>query len=113
MKTKNLFPAHARKQAYDDDYDIIAIITDENEDILRHATKIMSRINREILNRSLLSHYRLGEILGGFVNTISQIRNYLESESEESFIDLSQLLGARMIIGNLDMENIITENILN
>jgi len=103
---------HARKQAYDDDYDIIAIVADEDEDVLRHSTKIMTRINREILNRSLLSHYRLGEILGGFVNTISQIRKYLVSESEESFIDLSQLLGARMIIGNLDMENIINENIL-
>ena len=103
---------HARRQAYDDDYDLIAIVADEDEKILKHATKIMTRINREILNRGLLSHYRLGEILGGFVNPIQQISDYLNSNDDDSFIDLSQLLGARMIIGSMDMEQMVKENIL-
>ncbi len=103
---------HARRQAYDDDYDLIAIVADEDEQIINHATKIMTRINREILNRGLLSHYRLGEILGGFVNTIKQISEYLASDSEDSFIDLSQLLGARMITGSREMEQKVHDQIL-
>lgn len=103
---------HARRQAYDDDYDLIAIVSEKDEEVIQHASKIMSRINREILNRGLLSHYRLGEILGGFVNTFEQIADYLQSGSEDSFIDLSQLLGARMIIGSNDMELKVREYIL-
>jgi hypothetical protein len=103
---------HARRQAYDDDYDIISITASDDQNYLKYTTKIMVRINRELLNRGLLAHYRLGEILGGFVNTIPQIRDYLESNDNESFIDLSQLLGARIIIGNSDVEKIISEKIL-
>ena len=103
---------HARRQAYDDDYDIIAIVTTEDPDVLKYATKIMVRINREILNRGLLAHYRLGEIIGGFVNTISQIGEYFIANDDESYIDLSQLLGARIIIGNSDAEKNIFEQIL-
>lgn len=103
---------HARRQAYDDDYDIIAILATEDQDSLKFATKIMVRMNREILNRGLLAHYRLGEIIGGFVNTVPQIREYFNANDEESFIDLSQLLGARIIIGDSDAEKSIFEHIL-
>jgi hypothetical protein len=103
---------HARRQAYDDDYDLIAIVAEDDDQVLKHASKIMSRMNREILNRGLLSHYRLGEILGGFVNTFDQISKYLDAGSDDSFIDLSQLLGARMIIGSADMELKVHDKIL-
>ena len=103
---------HARRQAYDDDYDLIAIITTEDPDILYQATKIMTRVNREVLNRGMLPHYRLGEILGSFVNPISRITEYLESDKEENFIDLSQLLGARILAGSSEMEEAIEQNIL-
>jgi UTP:GlnB (protein PII) uridylyltransferase len=69
-------------------------------------------MNREILKRGLLPHYRLGEILGGFVNPISQIRSYLEKNEDESFIDLSQLLGARIIIGNEEMRAVVNDRII-
>jgi len=103
---------HARRQAYDDDYDLIAIVDTNNEDLIKRATKIVTRMNREILKRGLLPHYRLGDILGGFVNPISKILEYLTSDDEESFIDLSQLLGARMIIGSEVMKSVINKRIL-
>lgn len=103
---------HAREQAYDDDYDLIALVDTDDEEVMRHATRIVTRMNREILKRGLLPHYRLGEILGGFVNPLSQVIEYLSSGEEESFIDLSQLLGARMIIGGNVIKRILNEQIL-
>jgi len=69
-------------------------------------------MNRDIVKRGLLPHFRMGEVLNGFVNPISQVIDYLSSEDEESFIDLSQLLGARMIIGSDQMQSVIIEKIL-
>jgi hypothetical protein len=103
---------HARSQAYDDDYDLIAVVDTDNEDVIRHATKVITKMNREILKRGVLPHYRLGEILEGFVTPISKIVDYLSSGDEESFIDLSQLLGARMIVGSDVMKSVLKRKIL-
>ncbi|MFC1545743.1 hypothetical protein ACFL44_03565, partial [Gemmatimonadota bacterium] len=99
---------HAREQAYD----IIALVDTDDEDVLRHATRIMTRMNREILKRGLLPQYRLGEILDGFVNPMSRVVAYLESDDPENFIDLSQLLGSRMIVGSEKMRASINSQIL-
>jgi len=104
---------HARGQAYDDDYDLIAIVDTDDENVVRHATRVITKMNREIVKRGVLPHYRLGEILGGFVVPISKIVDYLDSETEESFIDLSQLLGARIVVGSNVMREVINDKILN
>lgn len=103
---------HARSQAYDDDYDLIAIVDTDDESVVNHATRVIVKMNREIVKRGVLPHYRLGEILEGFVVPISKIVDYLNSETDESFIDLSQLLGARIVIGSNVMRNVINEKIL-
>ena len=103
---------HGRGKAYDDDYDLIAIVNTDDQQVIEHATRIVSRMNREILKRGVLPHYRLGEILEGFVSPVSKITAYLESEEKEGFIDLSQLLGARIIIGSDLMQSAIYQHIL-
>jgi hypothetical protein len=103
---------HARGKAYDDDYDLIAVVDTDDKVVIQYATRIVSKMNREILKRGVLPHYRMGEILNGFVSPISKITAYLETEEEEGFIDLSQLLGARIIIGSEIMKSIIYKKIL-
>ena len=103
---------HARGQAYDDDYDLIAIVDTDDPEMIYHATRVVTRMNREILKRGVLPHYRLGEILGNYVSSVSRIDHYLGSCDEESFIDLSQLLGARVIVGSDVMKSVINEKIL-
>jgi len=103
---------HARGQAYDDDYDLIAIVDTNDEKVVQHATRVISRMNREIVKRGVLPHYRLGEILGGFVNPVEKIVEYLKSDDDESFIDLSQLLVARIIVGSNVIRNVINNKIL-
>ena len=103
---------HARGQAYDDDYDLIALVDTDNQDVIKYATRIISRMNRNILERGLLPHYRMGEVLKGFVNPVSKVVEYLASDEDNTFIDLSQMLGAKMIIGSDNMKNIINKKIL-
>jgi len=103
---------HARGEAYDDDYDLIAIVDTDDEEVIQHASRVVTRMNREILKRGLLTHYRLGEILGSYVSPINQIDEYLGSDDEETFIDLSQLLGARVVVGSDVMQSVIREKIL-
>jgi UTP:GlnB (protein PII) uridylyltransferase len=69
-------------------------------------------MNREIVRRGVLPHYRLGEILGSYISPIPKVVDYLKSQEEESFIDISQLLGARIVIGNEQMRRIINREIL-
>ena len=103
---------HAREQAYDDDYDIIALVDTDQEEVIRHATRVMTKMNREILKRGLLPQYRLGETLGGFVNPMSEVIAYLASDDAHNFIDLSQLLGSRLIVGSERMRATINSQIL-
>ncbi len=104
---------HARGQAFDDDYDLIAVVDKDDEQVIKGATKIVARMNREIVKRGVTPHFRLGEILGSFVNPIPRIVEYLESDDPDSFIDLSQLLGARIVIGSDLMRDLINNQILN
>lgn len=104
---------HARGQAYDDDYDLIALVDRPDKALYEYANRIVSKLNREIVKRGLLPHYRMGEILNSFVNSIDDVVDYLSTDSDGSFIDLSQLLGSRLIIGSRKMKAVITEKILN
>ena len=65
-----------------------------------------------MLEGGLWPQYRLGEILGGFVNPVSRVIAYLESDDEDNFIDLSQLLGSRLIVGSERMRATINTQIL-
>jgi hypothetical protein len=114
LDTVALFCAggHAREEAYDDDYDIIALIDSDAEEDIAYITRIIARMNREMVKIGLIPHYRLGEILGGFLTPISRLVYYLEHDKSESFIDLSQLLGARIIIGNDKMADLVKKKIL-
>ena len=79
---------------------------------IKEATKILKEHNE----------WRRDKHLGGFELemcnpkelgiAIDTIVEYLETEEEEGFIDLSQLLGARIIIGSDIMKSIIYKKIL-
>jgi hypothetical protein len=88
------------------------VVDTDDGDVISHSTKIITKMNREVLKRGVLPHYRLGEILDGFVTPVSKIEKYLDSGDDESFIDLSQLLGARMIVGSDVMKWVLKSKIL-
>lgn len=95
---------HARYQAFDDDFDLIVLLDSDNEDIIKYATRIITLMNREITKRGILPHFRFADHFGSFITRFSQLEEWLNSSPKDMFIDQSQLLEARMIVGSHDLE---------
>ncbi|MFO7768136.1 MAG: hypothetical protein R6W82_04145 [bacterium] len=103
---------HARQQAYDDDYDLIALTEHDDERTLAAANRLMALMNRELLRRGLLPHYRLADVLGRYASPLGELEAYLAEENPERFIDCSQLLGARLIVGGQGLNEELISRIL-
>ncbi|MBN2383228.1 hypothetical protein JXQ70_10130 [bacterium] len=104
---------HAREQAFDNDYDLIVLLNSNDQHILDHAIKIISRMNSEIIKRGTLPHYRFADHFGRYVTTFSELKQFLQGEHQETFIDKSQLLGCRQVVGShIFMEDFMAEIIV-
>jgi hypothetical protein len=91
---------HAREQAYDDDYDLIILLDSKDEQMRHYCDRIANRMNSDILKRGTLPHYRFTDLFGHYVTLVDELEGLLAGNSPDCFIDKSQILGSRMIIGS-------------
>jgi len=90
---------HARSQAFDDDYDLIILLDSDDPEILEFCDRIILKMNKRIIRRSIMPHYRFADRFKHYVTTFGNIREFFDHPDDHAFIDKSQLLGARMIVG--------------
>jgi hypothetical protein len=95
---------HARSQAFDDDYDLIILLNSDDPDMLNIANQIILKMNQYIIRRSIMPHYRFADRFKHYVTTFSDLKNLFEHPDDEVFIDKSQLLGARLVVGSPHFE---------
>ena len=88
-----------REQAYDDDFDLIILLNTSHEDVRSYASRIVAKMNAEIIKRGTLPHYRFAEHFGHYVTTMDELSELLAEDSADDFVDKSQVLEARMIVG--------------
>lgn len=105
IKTKDLLGifvtgGHGHMLAFDDDYDLIILLNSSDSAILDYATKIISRMHTEIVKCGIMPHYRLSDYSGSYICTFLQLRQLLNAPGVDRFVDKSQLLGARMVVGS-------------
>jgi len=91
---------HARGQAFDDDYDLIVLINSDDPAILDFCNKIIRKMNKQIIRRSIIPQFRFADRFRHFATTFGDLRQMFSQPDENSFIDQSQLLGARMVVGS-------------
>ena len=91
---------HAREQAFDDDYDILVLLNSKDPEILKYCNKIITKMNGEIIRRGTIPHHRFTDYFGRFVILLEDIENLLGQERDDIFVEKSQMLGARLIIGS-------------
>ncbi len=91
---------HAREQAYDDDYDIIVLLKSKDPKILKYCNKIITKMNTEIIQRGTIPHHRFTDYFGRFVILLEEVEQLLADERDDIFIEKSQMLGARLVIGS-------------
>ena len=99
-------------QAFDDDYDLIILLNSEDPAIRSYCVAIIRLMHREIVRCGILPHYRLAEFTGAYICSFNELKVLLSEETEERFIDKSQLLGARMIVGSNILQRVFEEEIL-
>jgi len=88
-----------REQAYDDDFDLMILLNTDHEDVRAYAGKIIAKMNVEIIKRGTLPHYRFADHFGHYVTTLTELAHFLDREGTDTFVDRSQMLEARMIVG--------------
>jgi len=86
--------------AFDDDYDLIILVDSESPQIKAYYEAILMRMHTEIARSGVLPHYRLAEYTGSFACTLRELKTLLENRNLDTFVDQSQLLGARMVVGS-------------
>ena len=89
----------ARAQAFDDDYDLILIINSDDPAVFGFFRKLSAMFHRELVRRGTLPQYRFSDHFGEYVTRFSQLKDWFESGQADT-VDKTQLLGARMLVGN-------------
>ncbi len=117
MHTRDLFAlyttgGHAREQGFDDDYDMIVILDSEDKDQIDYCNKIVGRLNSEILKRGILPHHRFADHLNSYVVSLSQLKQLLSGNGNETFIDKAQVLASRMLVGSGKLEHRLNTEIV-
>ena len=117
QRTHDLFAlyatgGHAREQGFDDDYDMIVILDSSEEDEIEYCNKIVGKMNSEILKRGILPHHRFADHFGSYVISFDQLANHLENPGESIFVDQSQILSSRMLVGSRKLENQLQDEII-
>ncbi|KPJ72362.1 hypothetical protein AMJ52_06555 [candidate division TA06 bacterium DG_78] len=103
---------HAREQAYDDDYDIIVLLNSDDEEILSYCNKIVSKMNSAIIKRGAVPHHRFADYFGRFVIRLKEIEQLLSESRQDIFIEKSQILGARLLVGSHRFEKEFFETVV-
>ncbi len=103
---------HGRKLAFDDDYDLIILLNSTDPEIRSYCGKIMARMNSEIIKRGTMPQYRFAERFGNYVTTFQELSDLFEAPDEVAFIDMSQLMGARKIVGSKKFESELYQRII-
>ncbi len=88
-----------REQAYDDDFDLMILLNTAHEDVRAYAGRIVAKMNVEIIKRGTLPHYRFADHFGHYVTTLGELQVFLDADRPDAFVDRSQILEARMIVG--------------
>lgn len=91
---------YAREQAFDDDFDLIILLNEKDDPLREHCNRIVRMMNNEIVKRGIMPHYRFADHFGHYVTLVDDLDEYFSKEKRETFIDKSQVLGARMIVGS-------------
>jgi len=103
---------HARSQSFDDDYDLIILLNSDDKGMLGYANRIILKMNKHIIRRSIMTHYRFADRFKNYVTTFNDLKTFFGQPDESAFIDMSQLLGARLIVGSAHFKDAFEKEIV-
>lgn len=103
---------HAREWAFNDDYDLIVLIDTEDEKLRELGAAIISAMNAEICKRGIMPHFRFLEHFGTYVVSVRQLVEFFSRRDRTDFIEKSQILESRLVVGTSAFEEGVHERII-
>ena len=105
VPTHDLFAVYAsggygREQAYDDDFDLFCLLNSNDPEITKFCTQIVAKMNKEIIKRGTMPHYRFADHFGTFVTHMDEMEEFLARGGDGVMVECSQLLGSRLVVGS-------------
>lgn len=91
---------YAREEAFENDIDLFVLSWDDDPEFNQYALGVVNEINRELTRRGVIPQHRLAEFFDSLVIPVSRLREFLSREREHDFIEISQILGGRLLIGS-------------
>ncbi|MBN1878908.1 hypothetical protein JW823_02260 [bacterium] len=99
---------YAREEAFENDIDLFVICGISEREFIRYASSLINDINRELNKQGVLTHHRFAEIFNSFIIPMDQLEAKFEIPEESDFIDWTQLLGARLLVGSQSFDRVLT-----
>jgi UTP:GlnB (protein PII) uridylyltransferase len=103
---------HAREWAFNDDYDLIVLIDTDDEKLQELGGAVISAMSSEICKRGMMPHFRFLEHFGSYVIPVGQLEAFFRRRNETDFIEKSQLLESRLVVGTSTFEEDTYERII-
>jgi hypothetical protein len=103
---------HAREWAFNDDYDLLVLIDSDDEKLQELGGAVISAMSSEITKRGMMPHFRLVEHFGSYVIPVRQLEEFFRRGEATDFIEKSQLLESRLVIGTSTFEEEAYERII-
>jgi hypothetical protein len=91
---------NGRGQAFDDDFDMIIVVDCEDSSDMNLFREIVSLMNVEMIKRGTLPQFRFSQHFGEYMCPYRGLKELIQSDYPENYIDKSQILGARLLYGN-------------
>ncbi len=94
-----------REEAFAADWDYLAVIGSEDGKRKKFLGKIVQRLEAALVRRGISPHNRLTPVFNAYVVSISELRSLLEARGPEAFIDQAEVLEARFMLGDPEIED--------
>jgi hypothetical protein len=103
---------HGREQGFDDDYDLVVFLDSGDPQQIEFSNKIVAKMNAHISRRGIVPHHRFADHFGRYVVTFDELTRHFAGHRDDAFVDQSQLLNSRMLIGNRKLEAKLQQEII-
>ncbi len=100
---------YAREEAFENDIDMFILCKSNDPDFLHYGAKIVNEINRELSRRGVMPHHRFAELLNSYVIPISDLEAFMSEPRETDFIEWSQILTSRILVGSQSFNQILSD----
>ncbi len=103
---------NGREQAFDDDFDLIIVADQQTPEEMNAMREIIALMNSEMIKRGTLPHFRFSHHFGEYICPFEGLKQLIKSDYAENYIDKSQLLECRPLVGGNGIHDKLLQEIV-